>query len=97
MIRFDLTSAYHFIDLYYPHTDFMGFSWVDKEGNVVFYKFLVLPFGLSSACYVFSKICRPLAAKWRSSCLSCFAVFKPFSRKPASKVVHRQPGGQKYS
>ena len=65
MIRFDLTSAYHFIDLYYPHTDFMGFSWVDKEGNVVFYKFLVLPFGLSSACYVFSKICRPLVAKWR--------------------------------
>ena len=38
MIRFDLTSAYHFIDLYYPHTDFIGFSWVDKEGNVVFYK-----------------------------------------------------------
>ena len=38
MIRFDLTSAYHFIDLYYPYTDFIGFSWVDKEGNVVFYK-----------------------------------------------------------
>ena len=25
MIRFDLTSAYHFIDLYYRHTDFMVF------------------------------------------------------------------------
>ena len=32
---------------------------------MVFYKFLVLPFGLSSACYVFSKICRPLVGKWR--------------------------------
>ena len=32
-----------------------------------------------------------------SSCLKYFAVLKPFSHKPASKVVHRQPGGQKYS
>ncbi|XP_053389358.1 uncharacterized protein LOC128552356 [Mercenaria mercenaria] len=51
MIKFDITSAYHFIEIYPPHTDYLGFSWVDKENNVVFYKFLVLPFGLSSACY----------------------------------------------
>ena len=28
--------------------------------------FLVLPFGLSSACYVFTKLLRPLVRKWRS-------------------------------
>ena len=39
------------------------------------------------------------SSTWRElvAVLSCFAVFKPFSRKPASKVVHRQSGGQKYS
>jgi hypothetical protein len=27
--------------------------------------FLVFPFGLSSACYIFTKITRPLIKKWR--------------------------------
>jgi len=65
MFKFDLTSAYHFINIYEGHTKFLGFSWLDNEGNVLYYKFLVLPFGLSSACYVFSKVTRPLVSKWR--------------------------------
>ena len=28
--------------------------------------FLVLPFGLSTACYVFTKLLRPLVKRWRS-------------------------------
>ena len=28
MIKFDIPSAYHFLDLYPPHTEFLGFSWV---------------------------------------------------------------------
>ena len=64
-IKFDLTSAYHFVDIFSPHTEFLGFSWVNKDGNVVYYKFLVLPFSLSSACYVFTKLTRPLVKKWR--------------------------------
>ncbi|MEW8544359.1 MAG: reverse transcriptase domain-containing protein [Candidatus Thiodiazotropha sp.] len=65
MIKFDITSAYHFIEIFPPHTEFLGFSWTDKDGKRRYYKFLVLPFGLSSACYLFSKITRPLVAKWR--------------------------------
>lgn len=65
MIKFDITSAYHFVEIFEPHTEFLGFSWADENGNTVYYKFLVLPFGLSSACYIFSKICRPLVNKWR--------------------------------
>ena len=64
-IKFDLTSAYHFIEIFKPHTDYLGFSWIDKNGQVQYYKFLVLPFGLSSACYVFTKLTRPLVKKWR--------------------------------
>ena len=66
MIKFDLTSAYHFIEIYGPHTDFLGFAWTNKNGVKMYYKFLVLPFGLSSACYIFTKVTRPLISKWRS-------------------------------
>ncbi|VDI66658.1 Hypothetical predicted protein [Mytilus galloprovincialis] len=31
-----------------------------------FFKFLVLPFGLSTACFIFTKLTRPLVKKWRS-------------------------------
>jgi len=65
MIKFDLTSAYHFVEIYSPHTEYLGFSWFDQFGNVVYYKFTVLPFGISSACYLFTKLCRPLVNKWR--------------------------------
>ena len=64
-IKFDLTSAYHFVDIYKPHTEYLGFSWSDKSGNIIYYKFLVLPFGISSACYSFTKLTRPLINKWR--------------------------------
>ena len=65
MIKFDITSAYHFINVADNHTDFLGFSWVGDAGNTVYYKFLVMPFGLCCASHVFSKICRPLVNKWR--------------------------------
>ena len=61
--QFDVVSAYHHVSIALPHTDFLGFSW--KCGNVKWYEFLVLPFCLSSACYIFTKITRPLIKKWR--------------------------------
>jgi len=64
MIKFDLTSAYLFGDIFSPNTDYLGFSWF-QFGNVVYYKFTVLPFGISSACYLFTKLCCPLVNKWR--------------------------------
>ena len=65
MIKFDIHSAYHFLDIYYPHTDFLGFSFMDIDGKTVFFKFLVLPFGLGVAPYLYTKFMRPLIAKWR--------------------------------
>lgn len=66
MIKWDIHSAYHHILLNDMQTDFMGFSWTYADGNTVFMKFVVLPFGLSSAPYCYSKVTRPLIAKWRA-------------------------------
>ncbi|XP_063405714.1 uncharacterized protein LOC134689678 [Mytilus trossulus] len=62
--KFDIHSAYHHLDIYEPHTDYLGFSWTYGE-STKYFKFLVLPFGLSSACYIFTKVTRPLIKKWR--------------------------------
>ena len=45
----------------------LGFSWKFEE-QTGYFKFLVLPFGLSSAVYIFSKVVRPLIKKWRKEC-----------------------------
>ncbi|XP_063416326.1 uncharacterized protein LOC134697972 [Mytilus trossulus] len=63
-IIFDIVSAYHHVNIFMPHTEFLWFSW-RHENTEKWYKFLVLPFGLSSACYIFTKITRPLIKKWR--------------------------------
>ena len=65
MFKFDIHSAYHFISIFPPHTEYLGFSWVNEKRENVFYKFLVLPFGITSAPYIFVKVTRPLIAKWR--------------------------------
>ena len=37
-----------------------------RGGDRQFYTFRVLPFGLASACYVFTKLLRPLVKRWRA-------------------------------
>ena len=65
MFKYDIHSAYHHVDIFEPHTVYLGFSWI-INGRRTFFKFLVLPFGLSTACYLFTKLTRPLVKKWRS-------------------------------
>ena len=60
---FPLTSSlasYHHVDIAKEHWKYLGFSW-----QSLFYVFTVLPFGLSSACYIFTKLVRPLVKYWR--------------------------------
>ena len=73
LVKFDVHSAYHHIDIFGPHTDFLGFSWADFLGfswetseGLKFFKFLVLPFGITTAPFLFTKVTRPLVKKWRS-------------------------------
>ena len=53
MISFDLKSGYHHIDIHPESQTFLGFA------------FTVLPFGLTSAPYIFTKCLKPLEKYWR--------------------------------
>ena len=64
MFKFDLKSGYHHVDIHCEHQKYLGFRW-DTRGCPKFYVFTVLPFGLSTACYVFTKLLRPMIRHWR--------------------------------
>ena len=57
MFVFDIHLAYHHVDIYEPHTECLGFSWT-VNGCITFLKCSVLPFGLSTACYLFTNLTR---------------------------------------
>ena len=59
---FDLKSAYHHIEIFDEHRKYLAFRWENKN-----YVFNVLPFGISCAGHIFTKVCRVLIKKWRDS------------------------------
>ena len=61
---FDLKSGYHHVAIHTNDTGYLGFAWDFGEGTRYFV-FLVMPFGLATASYVFTKVLRPLIKKWR--------------------------------
>ena len=62
---FDLLKAgYHHVDIFPAHQTYLGFSWI-FQGAVKYFCFTVLPFGLTSTPYIFTKLLRPLAKLWR--------------------------------
>ena len=65
---FDMKSGYHHVEIYPSHQRFLGFSWV-FNGVRKYFKFVVLPFGLSTGLYIFTKVMRPLVKHWRSQAL----------------------------
>ena len=65
LISFDLKSGYHHVDIHRQHWKYLGFAWDMGEGPR-YYVFKVLPFGLATACYIFTKFLRPLVKYWRS-------------------------------
>ena len=61
LFKFDLKSGYHHLDIFEPHQKYLG-----TEGKVLsYFVFTVLPFGLATACYTFTKLMRPLVRFWR--------------------------------
>ena len=67
---FDLKSGYHHVDIHQDCWPYLGFSWGVGLARR-WYTFRVLPFGLSTACYVFTKLMRPLVKRWRSLGFRC--------------------------
>ena len=61
-IKFDLKSGYHHVDISSKYQTFLGFCW---QGQ--FYCFTVLPFGLSTAPFAFTKCLRPMVKYWREN------------------------------
>ena len=62
----DLRDAYYSVPIWEPHQKYLSFQWEGK-----FFKFCVLPFGLTSAPRVFTKILKPVFAHLREMGISC--------------------------
>ncbi len=45
------------------HCKYLGFAWSTSRSHC-FFEFTVFPFGLSTACYVFTTLLRPLVRYW---------------------------------
>ncbi|RCN33093.1 reverse transcriptase [Ancylostoma caninum] len=60
LATFDFKSGYHHISIHPGYQKFFGFSWRER-----FYVFKVLPFGFTSAPFIFTKVFKPLLARWR--------------------------------
>jgi hypothetical protein len=56
----DLKSRYHHIDVDPEYLQYLGFEWMGQ-----FYVFCQLPFGLATACFVFTKVLKQLVQFWR--------------------------------
>ena len=67
MTCFDLKNGYHHLDIVASQQQLLGFSYPDWQGNIRFFYFKVLPFGLATAGQIFTKVLRQLIKYWRNS------------------------------
>ena len=65
LFKFDLKSGYHHVEIFPDHRKFLAFAWDFGDGVLKYFQFAVLPFGLSSAPYLFTKLLKPLVTSWR--------------------------------
>ena len=68
--KFDLKSGYHHLDIFSEHQPYLGFSWKMNGETPSYFMFTVLPFGLTTAPYIFTKLLRPIVKHWRSQGIS---------------------------
>ena len=65
VFTYDLKSAYHHIDIYEEHRTYLGFHW-EREGKQKYYVYCSLPFGISTAGHIFTKVLRVFVTHIRS-------------------------------
>ncbi|XP_052103494.1 uncharacterized protein LOC127736976 [Mytilus californianus] len=65
LFSFDIRSAYHHLEISDIHRTFLGFAW-NFDGNTRYFVFNVLPFGISTAGYIFTKVLREVVKHLRS-------------------------------
>ena len=96
MFKFDLKSAYHHIEIYEEHRKFLSFAWSLGDSGVRYFQFCVLPFGLSSAPFIFTKLLKPLITVWRKQGIPIVVYLddglgagrNPLLAKSNSLIVH---------
>ena len=66
LYTFDIKSAYHHVEFFQSHRMYLGFQWF-YQGKATYFVFNVLPFGLSTAPYIFTKLLKLLIGHWRGS------------------------------
>ena len=68
-----IKQGYHHIDIYKPYQKFPGFSW-EVVWKTCYFVFMVLPFELTSAPFIFTKVMRCLVKHWRINAIriACF-------------------------
>ena len=66
MFSFHLKSGYHHVEIFAEHRKHLSFSWIFSSSVTRYFQFSVLPFGLSSTPYMFTKLLKPLVKKWRT-------------------------------
>lgn len=64
LFSFDLKSAYHHIEIHPDYRGYLGFRW-KYQGREEYFVFNVLPFGISTAAYIFTKVTRVAVRYWR--------------------------------
>ena len=81
VITFDLKSGYHHVDMAEDHWRNLGFS---RKGQC--YCFKSLPFGLSTAPYLFNKLVKVLVRYWREKGIKCMMFFDDGSAGAETRV-----------
>ena len=76
VFSFDLKSGYRHVDIFPDHRKFLAFSWHFGTNCVRYFHFTVLPFGLSSVPFNFTKLIKPSEAFWRLQGIP-IAIFFP--------------------
>ena len=66
LFTFDIKGAYHHIMIFPEHTVYLGFAWVEN-GVKRYFVYVVLPFGISTAGLIFTKVLRVCVSKWRNT------------------------------
>ena len=68
VFSFDLKSAYHNVDIFEEHRKYLSFCW-QSDGTVRHFHLNVLPFWLSPAPQVFTKLMWQLIKYWRAKAI----------------------------
>ena len=74
MFALDLKSGYPHVEIFSEHRKFLPFAWDFDDGEIRYFSFCVLPFGLSSAPHLFTKLLKPVSKFWRSQGIP-FVIF----------------------